>query len=278
MKKPVFTFIYFGLKESPIDFSKPISLDPRNLQKENKRLWNGKVRVNSFKCKVGSFNSSMSSLDFEIFTQIFFFGMRLVSSPASKKEKSIVTAKENKLKMEELEKLSIAGLRAHIASELAKLNESKGKLQEKSFEFRYAVEKIDLEMTKYQNKFLKCMISKLSGKHTFGAKGNSGIQFKIGDIEVFKPNERDKEKRIILKRVGNTDVGNHIILNQNFFKVPGKGKNIFWTVVDNFELFIAPMIINVNRELYESFSEYAFARENKAIERSIDELGSIRQV
>ena len=278
-----FTFVYFMLKYSPIDFSKPISLDikPLNSQERNQAsLWNGRVRVNSFKCQVGTFEACMSSEDFEIFTQIFSFGMGLVSSPNhDKKEKNKAMEKQKKMKMTELNNLGFKELKNHLKNMINEMKDNWMQKKDKSFEFSYSVDRINLEMIKYEERFLKCKIDKLEGHHSLGgANGYGTMKFKVEKIKMINPTETDKEKRVILRRVNEEESGNHFLLNQSHFNVLGKNKDVSWRVVDNLELVFAPTIVRVTQELYESFSEWVFSRENKTIEKNINENIAIRKV
>ena len=131
-----------------------------------------------------------------------------------------------------------------------------------SFEYRF--KEIVLNMTKGPHEkaaLMKINIYNCHGMHTSKSNDFYEIKFGIQNFEIDNPKIEKGEKNRVLKRMdsstggqaNNNPLSEAVVINQKFFTVLGDPRDGFvnrWKVVSDFEIMIAPMVVNVTKDIY----------------------------
>lgn len=294
------SYIYYRLGECPIDFSQQVYIPGRNgmdgiRQQDDPFLWNRQQRINRAMVDVGFFNSQMSDQDFEIFLQMNTFIMALISIDQFDTLGKMHNETINRRMLAELKSTGIDGMIKYLQQRIQeRMGETRiGALSRIRSTFEYSFTKVILKMNIVQGEqeVMKVIINNCHGLHTSKMDGMKEIKFGIQDFVIDNPQVKEGENNRVLRRIeeGLSSESEAIVVTQQYFTVEGQdledevikgdiaelgliqsSRNI-WKVVNNFEIIVAPMVVNVTKKIYFQLQEYFFARENKRASQGIFE-------
>lgn len=272
-----FTYTTFNLNECLIDFSRPLELGrfgSKLFQGQNhakRMLWNNKFRINCFSINVGQLTATMDSIHFDSLQRQIEFLMQLSArkqNEAKNNEDIILEAMRRELK-----ELGLDGQKKYMemkAQNFIEAQHSSKNNAKRRWTFEYFVSNVVVRMTKNEKVFLNVNIGNLSGEHCF-EDGGCDMTFKIKKIKVENPGAKDPKEQVILRRVNDEEDDTYTVtISQQYFIIQGNNPQVSWRIVNNFEIILAPLILNLSTNLAKLISEYVFHRENKMIHKLDD--------
>jgi len=289
-------YTYYKLGECLIDFTKPV--ETSNIWtliagSRFRNYWNGRLRMKKATVEVEHFTSVMNSQDFDLFTSMTTFLMNLVAIDSINSARNIELEAKNRRLLEELKEKGPTELIKQLQRKIKEKIDSGhiGANITPLLSLKYRLRQLELKMTEGEKEVMRIHIYNCHGLNVFKKEGFGEIRFGIGNFQIDNPNIEQGEGSLVLSRmdkplnydqyetVGSKLLHNQyeneaLVISQRYFNVPGAtvdGEVNIWKAVMHTEIIVAPLIVNVTKEIFIQLSEYFFAKENTKAESKIEE-------
>ncbi len=269
----IFTQTYYSLEESLIDFSKPFDLqnksdlDKRLIGNKSFSLWNGLPRDSIFTIKVATFDSAMTSNNYNNFTILMAFISEIFvpekSQESQREEKKNWQKNEeakNRHLLNELKERGIDDTLKYIETQI-RIFESEFPLQKnKSSIFEISLKKVSLTLLKGAEPHFVFSIVDFIKRDVYDSTGRVEVSYSIKKLNISHLKSEDPSSTEMLRRISEkTSKDKMLYINQVYYYVDGRHKQNRWLVNKNYEVFVAPVIIRLSPDIYTFITEFFFS-------------------
>lgn len=277
----IFTKVYYQQEDYLIDFSKPFIVDREGLNKKLNQqkithFWGGFPRTEYLTVDVKTFESGMDSLRYKNFTSLVSFVIELF---VKKKAKGASSEDDLQNKNVELEsKLLLNELKDRGKENLSKHLDLQSRAKETEFPlfhsrssiFEFFLRKVNLKMVKNGEVHYILSFRDFCKRDEFETNGRVEQTYSVGKLSVCHLTTESGEKHELLRKI-TTDSRllssellheNMIFVNRVYYYVEGISHTNKWEIVKNFEIFFAPMAINITQNFYDFMIEFFIAKES----------------
>lgn len=275
----IFTKVYYQQEEYLIDFARPFIVDKEGLNKKLNQqkithFWGGFPRTDYLTVDVKTFESGMDSIRYKNFTSLVSFVIELfvkqTKSTTPEDELQTMNAElESKLLLNELKERGKENLSKHLDLQSRTKEAEFPLFHSRSSIFEFFLRKVNLKMIKNGEVHYIISIRDFCKKDEFESNGRVEQSYSVGKLSVCHLKTESGEKLELLRRVSIDSKcelleqlhENMIFVNRVYYYVEGISHVNKWEIVKNFEIFFAPMAINLTQNLYDFMIEFFYTNE-----------------